>query len=142
MWIIDFLPEWIFYILFFIGFAAMAASLILKNIVLLNQYKVPLQVISILVIILATWFDGGISNQKLWEAKVKQMQLKVAKAQEQSKQTNAAIQQKVILKTQVIKERGSTITEYIDREIVKYDTKCTIPEEFVEIHNRAAELPK
>jgi hypothetical protein len=53
-----------------------------------------------------------------------------------------------VTKTQVVKDRGAEIIKYIDREIVKYDTKflpggeCKIPKEFIESHNKAAEAPK
>ena len=61
---------------------------------------------------------------------------------------NIKIVEKVVNKVQIVKTRGQDIVKYVDREIVKYDTKfapggvCEIPKEFVEAHNRAAEAPK
>ena len=58
------------------------------------------------------------------------------------------IVEKVVTKTQIVKTRGQDIIKYVDKEIVKYDTKfapggvCEIPKEFIEAHNRAAEVPK
>jgi hypothetical protein len=55
---------------------------------------------------------------------------------------------KVVTKTQVIKTRGEDIVKYVDREVVKYDTKfapgeeCEIPKEFIKAINDAAEGPK
>jgi len=55
---------------------------------------------------------------------------------------------KVVTKTQIVRTRGENIIKYVDREIVKYDTKfapggiCEIPKEFIKAHNDAAELPK
>ena len=34
------------------------------------------------------------------------------------------------------------IVKYIDKEIVKYNDRCEIPEDFVKTLNDAAELPK
>ena len=51
-------------------------------------------------------------------------------------------------KTQIIKTRGEDIVKYVDREVVKYDTKfapggeCEIPKEFIKALNDAAEPPK
>ena len=51
-------------------------------------------------------------------------------------------------KTQIVKTRGKDIVKYVDREIVKYDTKfakggmCEIPQEFIKAHNDAAEAVK
>ena len=76
------------------------------------------------------------------------MEEKVAAAEAQSKQENVKIVEKIVTKTQVIKTRGQDIVKYVDREIVKYDTKfapggeCEIPKEFIKAHNDAAEAPK
>jgi hypothetical protein len=43
---------------------------------------------------------------------------------------------------QVVKERGKDIVQFVDREVVKYDNKCEIPQPFVDAHNRAAEKVK
>lgn len=148
MWIMSFLPIWIFHALFFVGVAALVASLVLKAIPLLNQYRIPVQIASILIILLATWFEGAISNQKAWEARVKEMEVKVAKAEEESKQTNTVIKEKVVKQIQVVRTRGDDIIKYIDREIVKYDSKfgeggqCQIPTEFIKSINDAAERVK
>lgn len=91
---------------------------------------------------------GAIHDNDAWEARVKEMQDKVAVAEIQSKEENVKIVQKVVTKTQVIKTRGEDIVKYVDREIVKYDEKfakggvCEIPQEFIKAHNDAAEAPK
>ena len=85
---------------------------------------------------------GAISNNDAWLAKIKDLETKVAQAEAKSATINTDIVEKVITKTQVIKQRGEDIVRYVDREVVKYDTTCVIPKEFVLIHNRAAEAPK
>ena len=46
-----------------------------------------------------------------------------------------------------MREQGQRVIEYVDREVVKYDTKfvpggeCEIPPEFVTAVNSAAERP-
>ena len=51
---------------------------------------------------------------------------------------NIKLVEKVVTKTQVVKQRGEDIIKYVDKEIVKYDNTCVIPKEFIEAHNRAA----
>jgi hypothetical protein len=66
----------------------------------------------------------------------------------ESAQENVKIVEKVVKKTEYIKTRGEDIINYIDREVVKYDTKfapggvCEIPKEFIKAINDAAEAPK
>ena len=87
---------------------------------------------------------GAISNEEVWQARVKEMEAKVAEAEVQSAKENIKLVEKVVTKTQIVKQKGQDIVKYIDKEIVKYDTKflpggqCEIPKEFIEAHNRAA----
>lgn len=148
MWIMSFLPLWIFHALFLIGVAALAASFLLKTIPLFNQYRIPVQIASVLVILVATWFEGAISCQESWEARVREMEAKVAQAEQASKETNTVIQEKVVKQLQIVRTKGEDVIKYVDREIVRYDTKfapggaCEIPPEFIKAHNNAAEKVK
>ena len=69
-------------------------------------------------------------------------------SKEISEKENVKIETKVVTKTQYIKQRSEEIIKYVDKEIVKYDTKflpggeCEIPKEFIVLHNKAAEAPK
>ena len=100
------------------------------------------------LIAIGTYMSGAISNEEAWIARVKELEAKVEAAQVESIKENVKIETKVVTKTQVIKQRGEDIIQYIDKEIVKYDTKflpggiCEIPKEFIEAHNKAAEAPK
>ena len=91
---------------------------------------------------------GAIHDNESWEAKVREMEEKVAAAEAQSKEENIKIVEKVVNKVQIVKTRGRDIVKYVDREVVKYDTKfapggvCEIPKEFIKAHNDAAEAPK
>jgi len=74
---------------------------------------------------------------------------------------NVKIEEKIVERTQVVKEKGDTIVKYIDRykdrevlkevpgpervrveEVIKFVENCPIPKEMVDIHNQAAELVK
>jgi hypothetical protein len=138
MWILQFLPNWIFTALFFIG---IAAFLITKFVKVLPQAKL-IQIASIGLVYISVYMIGAISNNDAWLARVKDLEVKVAEAEAKSATANTDIVQKTITKVQVVKERGQDIVRYVDREVVKFDTSCVIPKEFVSVHNRAAEAPK
>ena len=76
------------------------------------------------------------------------MQATVALAEQQSAKENVRIVEKIVKQTEYIKTRGEDIVKYVDREVVKYDTKfapggqCEIPKEFIKAINDAAEAPK
>ena len=148
MWILQWLPNWIFYGIFFAGLLGLLATYVMKFIPLVYVYRTPIQAVSVVLIALGTYMSGAISNEESWQARVKEMEEKVAASEIQSKEENIKIVEKVVNKTQIIKTRGDDIVKYVDREVVKYDTKfapggvCEIPKEFIKAHNDAAEAPK
>ena len=138
MWILQFLPNWIFYLLLLTGVAALLVTHFVK--VLPNAQLIKLA--SVATVIVSIYMIGAISNNDAWLAKIKDLEVKVAEAEAKSATTNTDIVEKIVTKTQVVKQRGQDIVRYVDREVVKYDTTCVIPKEFVLIHNKAAEAPK
>jgi flagellar motor component MotA len=144
MWILEWLPNWIFYAIFFAGILGVIATYVLGFIPFLSAYKIPIQVISIIAIVVGTYMAGAISNEESWLAKVKDVEAKVAEVQVQSAKENIKIVEKVVKKIEVVRVQGNEVIKYVDREVVKYDTKfapggiCEIPKEFFIAHNDAA----
>jgi len=140
MWILKFLPDWIFYGIFLVGVIGFAATYLLKYIPIpmIYMYRKPIQIFSLLAIIFGTFMSGAIYDNEVWEARVKEMEAKVAKAEEQSKEANTVIESKVEKAKEKIVQKQVVVKQYIDREVIKYDNTCVIPKEFVEVHNKAA----
>ena len=140
MWILKFLPDWIFYAIFLVGVIGFALTYLFKYIPIpfLYVYRKPIQIGSVLAIIFGTFMSGAIYDNEAWEARVKEMEAKVAKAEEQSKEANTVIESKVESAKQKIVQKQVIVKQYIDREVVKYDNSCVIPKEFIEVHNKAA----
>jgi len=148
MWILSFLPNWIFYAIIIAGLLGLLSTFVMKFIPFFYVYKTPVQLASIIAIAFGTYMAGAISNEEAWQARVREMEAKVEAAAVKSAQENVKIVEKIVRKTEYITRRGQDIVQYVDREVVKYDTKfapggqCEIPKEFIEAHNRAAEAPK
>ena len=138
MWILSFLPTWIFHYVVCAGALAILFSTFLGFVPLISQYKIPLKYIGFALLALGIFFEGAIYNNEAWVARVTEMEAKVAKAEEESRQANDKLDKKVIVKVQQIVEKKRVLKQYIDREIIKYDNTCTIPKEFIEVHNKAA----
>ena len=73
-----------------------------------------------------------------WRQKSQALEKKVLELEAKANSTNTDVVTKVIIKQQVIKEKGQDVIKYIDREVVKYDNTCILPPELLEAHNRAA----
>ena len=151
MWILNFLPNWFFYAVLLAGIVGLISTYFIRFLTFIPfiyVYKNPIQLISIALIAIGTFMSGAIHDNESWLARVREMEEKVAAAEQESKKENVKIVTKVVTKTQVVRTRGEDIVKYVDREIVKYDTKfapggqCELPKEFIKAINDAAEPPK
>ena len=152
MWLLHLLPTsfilWIVNLLLLVGITGIILGFFIKFIPIVNTYRLPIQIASIIIFCTGIYWQGGYSVEQAWRERVEEMEAKVAAAESKSKETNTKIVTKVVTKTQVIRTRGEDIVKYVDREIVKYDTKfapggeCEIPKEFIKALNDAAEQPK
>jgi hypothetical protein len=138
MWLLSIFPDWFWYLLFVAGAASIAATWIINSIPLLNNYKIPLQYIGIVAIVFSVWMGGGIANEVKWQARVKELEDKIAIAEAKAAEENVKIVTKVVKKREYYKVRGNDIIQYVDREITKYDNTCPVPKEVVKAHNDAA----
>lgn len=141
MWILKWMPFWVFYATFFVGLLGFIATYVIRFIPIaaIYMYKTPIQIVSVLLMVFGVYMSGAISNEEAWLAKVKELEVKVAEAEAKSQQENVKIVEKVVTKTQVVREKANDIIKYVDREVVKYDSKCEIPKEAVTAVNKAAE---
>lgn len=152
MWILHFLPDalilWICNIVLLSGLLLTAAAFFIRRIPVINQYRIPAQVLGIALLVTGVYWRGGYAIEMEWRERVAEVEARVAAAEAKSAEENVKIITKVVTKTQVIRTRGADIVKYVDREIVKYDEKfarggvCEIPREFIQAHNSAAEAPK
>jgi hypothetical protein len=148
MWILQWLPNWIFYGIFFAGLLGLLATYVMKFIPFVYVYRTPIQAVSVLAIVIGTYMSGAISNEESWQTKVKEMEAKVAAAEIESQKENVKVVEKIVKKTEYITRRGQDIIQYVDREVTKYDERfrpggqCELPKEFIKAINNAAEAPK
>lgn len=147
MWLLHFLPDsfiqFVVHAILVAGIVGSFLSFFVINRVLrafpfLSQYVTIAQVISALALVAGVYFEGGYSTEMQWRERVREIEAKVAVAEQQSKEANVKIETKTVEKVKLIKEQGLVVKQYIDREVVKYDSTCTIPVEVIKAHNAAA----
>jgi hypothetical protein len=139
MWILKFLPDWIFYIILLVGLAGLTASFVLKFIPLVSQYKIPIQVISGILIVFGVYMAGAISNEAAWQARVTELQLKIAQAETQSAEANGEIKSKLAQKEKEIALAQQALQGRIQQNASQMDAVCKIPQSAVDILNDAAQ---
>jgi hypothetical protein len=141
-WILSFLPDW-FWILALVGGVAAYGCAGFFPI-----QKMALRVGGAIAVVLSIWMLGAASNEAKWEARVKELEEKVAAAEAVSRQENVVIQEKIVKQKEFIKGKTEYITKYIDKEIIKneevikYIEKCPVPQPIIDAHNAAAIMNK
>ena len=143
-WMLGFIPEAFWSLLLYGSLAAIAGTYILKFIPPFRIYANIIRPVAILIAFFAVYWQGGFDNEHKWQAKVKEMEAKVAQAEEEAKTANAKIETKVITKTLLVREKGKSIIQYVDREVVKnqevikFVENCPVPPVIINTLNAAA----
>ena len=159
MWILSILSEWVIHAIFTVGALGIILGFVLGFLPFLGRYKLAIQIISVLIFALGVYLEGGLANEQLWQMKVKEMEVKVKEAEVKAAQKNVEIQEKVVTKTQIVKEKGQDIIKYVDRyrdrevvktiegpervkieEVIKFVENCPIPQDIIDAHNSAAKM--
>jgi putative cell wall-binding protein len=147
-WMLSLVPDWLWTTLLVGSLVGLLAAWFLKRIPFVSQYRFPIQAISFVSLLASIWFISANSTNAVWEAKIKDLEDKVKLAEEAANTKNVEIQEKIVTKTTVIKEKGKTQIEYVDRvitqdkEIIKYIEQCPVPKVIIDAHNAAAEMNK
>ena len=139
MWLISFLPDWVFHLLLIAGLLGITASFILEFIPFIAQYKLPIQAGSVLANVIAVWFEGGISNEAKWQARVHELEAKVAEAEKQSAITNGQIDNVANQKAAAVKQLQYQVQEKLRANSSAIDSQCQVAPSVVELLNTAAQ---
>jgi hypothetical protein len=148
MWILHLLPEamilWVCNFLLAAGIALTVAAFFIKSVPVLNQYRLPAQILGIALLVIGVYWRGGYAVEQDWRERVREVEAKLAVAEKRSAEVNTEIVTKIVTKTKLVTQRGNDIIKYVDREVVrdqeviKFVENCPIPEIIINTHNAAA----
>lgn len=133
-WIFKITPDFIWMLIPVVGLA----SLLLSKLSVLYLYKSMLSLCGTVVLTFGVFMLGMLYANNQWQQAARELQAKVEVAEAKSQVINEVVKERLVTKTQIVKQRGETVVKYIDREVVKLDENCKIPQEFVRAHNQAA----
>ena len=97
-----------------------------------------IRILGTVVIVAGVFFYGSYDTEMSWRDRVAEAEARVAKVEVASKTANDKIEAKAKERVKVIYQQGTIVRQYIDREVVKYDDSCKIPDAVVRAHNAAA----
>lgn len=141
MWIYTVLPEWAFHTLLGLGLIATIIGFVLGTMPFIKKYALGLKILGIFALSLAFYLEGGLADYREWEFKANELKAKISEMETKMAKTDVQVIEKTVTKTIKVKEKANEVIKYVDREIVKYDTKflpggqCEIPQEFYKAYN-------
>jgi len=138
MWIVNFLPDFIFHALLLVSLLALVGSFVLDSIPFVSTNAKAIQLASAVVLAIALYFEGAIGDNDAWLARVASLEKQVAVAEAKSKETNTVIQYQYRDKVRTIKETQVVVQERIVKETARMDAECRVSPEAISILNQAA----
>lgn len=138
MFILQFLPDFVFHILLLAGLLGLVASFVLDSIPFISTNAKAIQLASAVVLAIALFFEGAISDNASWQARVKELELKVAKAETESAEANGKLSKQLAAKDKEIALAQAELKNRIKAGAAAMDAVCKIPADVVSILNDAA----
>jgi len=143
---LSFIPDalliWAINIVLVIGIAGTVVSVMFKLVIRyfpwIIPYRLLLQVISVILLVLGVYLKGGYAVEAEWRARVAELEAKIAVAEQQSKEANTKIQTVYVDRVKVVKEKQIVIQEKLKTVEVKIDANCKVVPEAISILNEAS----
>ena len=152
MWMLSFLPDsFLLYVVNGILVLGAIGSFltffvlhkVLNKFPALAPYHLLMQIVSAVLLVAGIYFKGGYSVEMEWREKVAKVEAELEEAKKSSEKVKVIVQEKVVTKTKVIKEKADTIVQYVDRPVIQdFDKNCPLPKEAIDVHNEAARMNK
>ena len=145
MFLLSWLPDWIFYVLTLTGITGLVVAFTIGKLIPI-EYQLALKFVSTGACAFGLFMIGAISNENVWQLKVKEMEAKVAKQELAAAEISTNVITQYVDRVKIVEGKTHEIIKKVPVYITKEsDDKCTINNGFVSLHNASAgqtEVPK
>jgi len=127
----------------YIALCSGAVFYICSKIPPLTKYKFPLELLGIAIFSYGVLQYGEAANEKKWNAKVAEVEMKLAVSEAKSNEVNTVIQEKLVTKIVKIKDTSSAIIQEVKLNASKIDSNCSMFDSSIMLLNSASknEIP-
>jgi NADH:ubiquinone oxidoreductase subunit 6 (subunit J) len=138
MWLLSLLPNWFWHVMLGVTLITIAATYFLRMIPFLAVNAIQLRFVATILLILTVWMEGGIANEDKWQARVAELETKVAAAEKAAVEANGRIETVYVDRVRVVKEVQYVVQNRIAKDAARIDQTCRVDPEAIEILNQAA----
>lgn len=139
MWALHLLPEWLIHTTFVVSILAAVVGFLLQDLPLIAQYRLPVQVVSTVLVVASVFLEGGMAEKAAWQARVLEMQAAAAQAEADAAKTNTKIVTQVITKVQYVKDTTNANKQAVANVGQALDSSCSLTSGAVVLHDSASQ---
>lgn len=137
MWLLNFIPDFVFHILVIASVLGILASEFFGF--LLRGYAVQVRLVSIILLVFGIFMEGAIFNQSAWETKVLEAENKVLELQVESEKTNTKLAEALKNNELLRKDRRYETKTIIKNEVARHDGSCVLSNAFIRVHDSSSQ---
>ena len=119
-----------------------AATYLLRMIPFMATNAIQLRFVAVLLLTLTVWMEGGIANEAKWQARVQELEARVAAAEKAAVEANGRIETVYVDRVEIVKEIQYVVRKDIAKSSSALDANCRIIPQAVDILNQAAGVKK
>ena len=142
MWILDWMPSWVFHLTVLIGAGGVLASWVLAFVPFVTMYRLPIQVLSIMILAFGIYAEGGLSNQQKWELRVSETEKKVLIAEAKAEGLTRKLTELILQNEKDIEEITTSNLTQLRNISAKINMQCKVDGDTINILNNAAKNKK
>lgn len=138
MWILSLLPDWMFYVITLVGITGLLIAFTIGKLIPI-QYQLALKFISTGACAFGLFVIGAISNEDIWQLKVKEMETAIAKQELAAAELTHEVITQYVDRVKIVEGKTHEIIKKVPVYITKEsDAKCIINNGFVSLHDHAS----
>lgn len=143
MWFLSFIPDawlhWFVHGVVLLGITLSVVGAIGKSIPIIAEYGFLVKIIGSVLLLVGIFFEGGYGVEMSYRMRIAEMEKKIVVAQQQSKEVNKQIEQKVIEKVKIIKEKEYANHQAIESNRNNINADCKLSDAAWMFYNRASQ---
>lgn len=138
IWFLSLISESIVSISLSIGILLWVIGFVL-NFLPLIQYRIPAQIISIVLLVPSIWFYSFYHYQEEQRRELLILQERITVAENKSNDLNSQLESKIKELDALRNKKNEVVTRVITKVVKEYDSKCELSNAFIRVHDSASQ---
>ena len=144
-WFLSLVPDSIFILIYYIMLSAgsvfYVASKLVRWIPMMGQYKLPAELVGVVLLVIGAYFYGGHGVQSAWLARVAELEDRVKAAESKSQEVNTVIETKIVERVKIVEKKVEVVRKEIEIQREVINAECKINDVAIDLYNKAISDP-